>query len=40
MSPHSMSKIVGHGQVVLKLFTVATSAGGALRANHDTEHHL
>ena len=25
---------------VLKLFTVATSAGDALRANHDAEHHL
>ena len=25
---------------VLKLFTVATSAGEALRANHAAEHHL
>jgi len=41
MSPHSIFQ-KSSGTVrrsVLKLFTVATSAGEALRTNHDAEHH-
>src|SRR6266404_5573071 len=43
MSPHSQNPQKSSGTLmrsVLKLFTVFTKAGEALRANHAAEHHL
>jgi len=46
MSPQSKKKSVGQkssgtsSRSVLMFLTVATNAGGALRANHAAEHHV